>query len=245
MTVDEPVRLEHRGDLTRAVLLRPALDAAVVAGLTEAVRTAERRPECRMLALSAAGPEFCAGMEISAGGMPGWMDAVPNALWSLLERLSTTRILTVALVDGAADGGGTGLAAACDMVLAGPGARFRLPEVALGLIPAVIFPFVARRVGAARCYRLALTAAALGPAAAAAAGLADVVTADIEPGLRRLRREMRRGDPGALTDLKRYYNTLCPIRGDAGAAVAALRVRFAAPSTRARLEVLRLEGPLP
>jgi isohexenylglutaconyl-CoA hydratase len=78
------------------------------------------------------------------------------------------------LVDGAAVGGGMGLAAAADIVIATPRARFALTETSLGLPPAQIAPYLVARLGARVATRLALTGARLTGAEAAALGLADI-----------------------------------------------------------------------
>ncbi|MGW1007358.1 enoyl-CoA hydratase/isomerase family protein [Streptomyces sp. NPDC002520] len=241
----EPVEVDRRGDVVHAVLTRPTLCGDMVRQLADAIGAAESAPGCRLLVLSSAGPSFCRGMGIEGPRMPSWMEAPDNPLWTLLERLTRSTVATVALVGGAAEGGGVGLAAACDIVLAGPGASFRLGEVTLGLLPAVILPFIARRVGAQRSFHLALTARTLDADAAVGIGLADTAVADLDHGLRVLRRDLRRSTDDAVADLKRYHTALHPLRGSAEQATALLRDRFAAPATRARLAAFHREGLLP
>ena len=80
---------------------------------------------------------------------------------------------TIAIVDGAAVGGGFGVVCACDIVIATPRARFALSETSLGLTPAQIAPYVVARLGAPLARRLALTGARIDGREAFAIGLAD------------------------------------------------------------------------
>ena len=79
-------------------------------------------------------------------------------MWELLTELGDSRLVTVAVVEGRAVGGGVGLAAACDFVFAGPEAAFRLTELLFGLVPALVMPFVVARTGEHRMLRMAVLA---------------------------------------------------------------------------------------
>ncbi|TYO98596.1 methylglutaconyl-CoA hydratase [Geothermobacter ehrlichii] len=139
--------------------LHNAFDDALIAEMTTALRRLAIDPAVRVVCLAAAGKSFSAGADLA------WMRRMADytyeenvadamALAELMTTLDTLPKPTIALVQGAAYGGGVGLVAACDMVLATPEARFCLSEVKLGLIPAVISPYVVRAIGsrAARRY---------------------------------------------------------------------------------------------
>jgi isohexenylglutaconyl-CoA hydratase len=123
----------------------------------------------------------------------------------MLERLATLPVPTIAVVTGYALGGGCGLAAACDRVIAADDAIFGTPEVTLGVAPAQIAPFLLRRCGARRARWLMLGGARLGAAAAREAGLADVVvtTAGLRTTLEAELRLLAVAEPSALRATKR------------------------------------------
>jgi len=93
-----------------------------------------------------------------------------RAYGAVLERLAGLAVPTIAVVAGAAVGGGVGFVAASDFTLAHAGATFRLPEVTLGLPPAQVAPFVADRIGRVRALQLMLTAELLDAQAALRCG---------------------------------------------------------------------------
>ena len=139
-----------------------AFDDRMIAELTAALEAVAARPELRVVQLAAAGASFSAGADLDwMGRMAGYADdenrADAKRLARLLHRLATMPKPTIALVQGAAYGGGVGLVAACDIALAADGARFGLTEVRLGLVPAVISPYVIGAVGARWARRLFLT----------------------------------------------------------------------------------------
>ena len=142
--------------------VRNALDAALVRELTTRLETLAREPTLRLLILRGAGGTFCSGADLAT--MREMADAGPEEnlaeaqrLLSLIERLDRFPTPTLAVVEGAAFGGALGLIAACDLALATDGTRFALSEVRLGLIPALISPYVARAMGHRPLRRYLLT----------------------------------------------------------------------------------------
>ncbi len=156
-----PLRIERTGPdgvVARVVLARPerrnALDAATIAALGEAFWSlADEAPATlRAAVLAGDGRAFCAGADIA------WMraalalsneDNVEDALGlaDTLAAIDACPVPVVVRVQGAALGGGAGLCAVGDIVVAEAGARFGFPEVRLGLVGATIAPFVVRRIG--------------------------------------------------------------------------------------------------
>lgn len=148
--------------LTRAEV-HNAFNEALIAELTAALEGAARDPRVRVVVLAAQGRSFSAGADLN------WMQA--KAGYSRAENREDARRLarlmwtlnslpkpTVALVQGAAYGGGVGLVACCDVVIAVEEAKFCLSEVKLGLIPAVISPYVIATIGESAARRYFLTA---------------------------------------------------------------------------------------
>ena len=174
------VALTLDGPVAHVVLDRPearnAFDAAMVRELHDAVGAASVRDDIRVIVLAGRGPVFCAGADVE------WMKAVAGftreesladarRLFELFETIDRSPKAVVASVQGAALGGGAGLAAVADVVVAEEEARFGFTEVRLGLVPAVISPYVVRKIGASAARELFLTGERFGAARAAAIGL--------------------------------------------------------------------------
>ena len=212
------IHIETRGAFVHATLDAPAtrnaLTDAMVSGLVEACRLADSTPTVRALVIRGAGGTFCAGGDFS-GFRSAMAAAAPNdgvdpiatgnrRFGSMLEQLRGLTVATIAVVEGAAMGGGCGLAACCDVVLAASDAKFAMPEVTLGLPPAQIAPFVAARLGERAALRLMLTGRRIAAAEALACGLADEVAAPdaVDARLAAWLTELGRAEPNALRATK-------------------------------------------
>ena len=217
----EVLLVEQRAGFWFARLNRPekrnALSDALVAGLSALFDRVAADLEARALVLSGAGGHFCAGadfgrflelMQTAAGHAEDPIAHYNRQFGALLERLAALPVPTIAVVTGVAMGGGCGLAAACDRVIAAEDATFAMPEVTLGVAPAQIAPFVVRRAGARRARWLMLGAARLKAAAARDAGLADVVVpaAGLRAALEADLRLLAAAEPAALRATKRIVN---------------------------------------
>jgi enoyl-CoA hydratase/carnithine racemase len=120
----------------------------------------------------------------------------------LLETLVRMSIPVIALVDGPALGGGVGIVAAADLVLASSRASFALPETLMGLIPAMAFPYLAQRIGVPRARLLALGGKPLSAADALQWGLVDRLSNDLETALIPHIRRFSCMDPHAIGTIK-------------------------------------------
>lgn len=209
------ILLEERraGGVAWLTLNRPerrnALDAELIRALHEAVLRLGADVSCRVVVLAAAGTAFCAGADLNAMRELGRGDAAANredaaALAKLLLALHECPKPTVALVQGAAFGGGVGVAAVCDVALAGPEAKFRLPEVQLGIVPAVISPYVVDAIGPRQASRYFLSGETIDAVRAAALGLVHevVAAAELERRALELAAQLALGGPEALAAAK-------------------------------------------
>lgn len=174
------VALTLDGPVAHVVLDRPevrnAFDGAMVRELRDAVAAASARDDIRVIVLAGRGSVFCAGadlewMRTAAGFTREENLADARALFDLYETIDRSPKAVVAAVQGAALGGGAGLVAVADVAVAEEGARFGFTEVRLGLVPAVISPFVVRKIGASAARELFLTGERFSAARAAAIGL--------------------------------------------------------------------------
>lgn len=208
---------------------RHALAPEVVAELARVVGLAEDDDSVRALVLRGAGGFFCAGGNV--GNFQSRLDADATgedpvaarnrAFGHFMQRLAALPVPVIAVVEGAAMGGGMGLACVADLVLATHDARFALSETALGIIPAQIAPFVVERLGARAARRLGLFGARVSGEAARAIGLVDEL-ADDGPALDAL--------------LARWLTQLCTCAPGANRALKPLLRRCGQEDTAALLD---------
>jgi methylglutaconyl-CoA hydratase len=162
-----------------------ALNRELVQTFTRELRRLGERPDARAIVLSAAGESFCAGADIQemrslADASFDDNEATALDFAELVYTLDTLPKPTVTLVNGSAYGGGVGLVACCDVAIATPRARFCMSEVKLGIIPAIISPFVIRAIGLRQARRFILTAEQITAAQAFDIGLVHAVAAEAE-----------------------------------------------------------------
>ncbi len=165
--MSDSLTLHRDGAVARLRLDRPqlhnAFDAALIAALTDALALLGADPQVRVVVLEGAGASFSAGADLNwMRGMAAASEADNRddalALAGLLRTLDALPKLTIARVHGAAFGGGVGLVAACDIAIGVPEAKFGLTESRLGLLPAVISPYVIAAIGARQARRWFATA---------------------------------------------------------------------------------------
>lgn len=150
------VRTSLSGGTATITLARPAVhnafNAEVIAELTQALTTIAGDPEVRVVVLAGEGPSFSAGADLEwMRAMAGFSEAENRAdalrLAELMRTLAYLPRPTIARVHGSAFGGGVGLIACCDVAIGVPEAKFGLTETRLGLVPAVISPYVIAAIG--------------------------------------------------------------------------------------------------
>lgn len=223
---------------------RNALTPEVVGQLHEALDAAEADSACRAVVLTAAGDAFCAGSHLKQLDAEGFQ-GLSTDFWKLLCRIAGGRLPTVALVEGWATGGGVGLAAACDVVIAAPHTTFQLTEVYFGMLPTIIMPWIARRVGEHRALRLAMLAGRLTAGDAERLGLVDVVDEAPEKALRGVLAALRRSDRDTIGDLKDAHQVLFPVDNRYGLlAERVFGARIDDPKVSTRIRALVEEGLL-
>lgn len=203
------LRIERDGDVLRVTLARPetrnAFDAALISALAEAFVDAGK---ARAVVLAGDGPSFCAGADIE------WMRASvdlsydenvadANALRRLLDAIDTCPAPVIAVAQGHAFGGGAGLVAVADVAIAHERTVFAFTEVKLGLVPAVISPYVLRKIGESAARRYFVTGERFDAATALRIGLVHEVTSEPETVLGAIVDELRTAGPRAARHAKR------------------------------------------
>ena len=190
--------------------LHNAFDAGLIADLTAALEQVAADPGVRVLVLEASGASFSAGADLNwMRGMAAASEAENRedslALARLMRTLDELPKPTIARVQGAAFGGGVGLVACCDIAIGVPEAKFGLTEAKLGLLPAVISPYVVAAIGARNARRYFATAEIFDAAEACRIGLLhQVVAAErLDAAVQRQIDFLRKAGPIASASAKR------------------------------------------
>jgi methylglutaconyl-CoA hydratase len=206
------VTLTIDGPVARIALARPerknAFDADLIAELTAAVR--DIRPAIRAVILQGEGDTFSAGADVE--WMRGMADysldrniADSKALAGMFRALYDLEMPLVVRVQGAAIGGGAGLVAVADIAVASTEASFAFTETRLGILPAVVSPYVVRKIGPARATALFVTGSRIDAKRAHEIGLVERVVepSDLDAAVGRVLDGILAGGPNAVNAAKR------------------------------------------
>lgn len=249
MSTPPLTRLERQGPIARLWLerddARNSLSLDLIDQLRAAVRALAQDPACTVLVLSGGGKAFCAGMDLKAvvaDDAPGnpTARALLGSLAELCLELRALPAVTLARVNGAAVGGGCGLACVCDLALTHADSKMGFPEVDLGVCPAVVAPWLVRKIGAGRARRVLLSGGLLSGREAHALGIADhlVETREqLDPAADAIAQRLARSGPQALRATKSLLNELdASIDRELSARAASLSASvLARPEARAAL----------
>lgn len=207
------LRIEHDGPVVRVTLNRPnvrnAFNEDLIAEMTAWAESVKPGPSARVAVLGGAGKVFCAGADLT------WMSKMvgysydenvrdARAMARMFEALDRLPLPLIGRVHGAALGGGAGLAAICDIVVAAEDALFGFTEVKLGILPAVISPYAIARIGRSAARELFLTGARFGAARAKEIGLVHAIAAtpDLDTAVDAYVRELCSSGPAAVVRAK-------------------------------------------
>lgn len=207
-------RLDIQGHIARLTLNRPLSRNALSIDLIEALhdRVGEIGEAVRVVVLAGEGPSFCAGMDLKEVLDD---DEAPSTLLSALAalclRLRALPSVVIARVQGAAIGGGCGLTCVCDFCVTHAESKMGFPEVDLGLCPAVVAPWLVRRIGAGQARRVLLMGGLMSGEEAGRLGLATHVAPtlqDLDDTLDELVERIGAGGGRALAATKDLLNRL-------------------------------------
>jgi methylglutaconyl-CoA hydratase len=207
------LRIDRDGPVLRVKLSRPerrnAFDSALIAELTGAFSDVG---DARAVVLAGEGPSFCAGADVDwqrAAIDLGYDENVEDAmrLYAMLEAIDGCPAPVVARVQGYALGGGSGLVACCDVAIAGEDAVFGFSEVKLGIIPAVISPFVLPRIGTGAARRYFLTGERFDAQVALRIGLVHEIADDLDAAVDQVVGELLSSSPQAAREAKQLVRT--------------------------------------
>lgn len=190
---------------------RNALSPALIEELGEAITKVESDQSVRAMILAGAGRSFCAGMDLK--GVLDDHQAMAGMLQGLSlvnRRIRRLLIPTIASVQGAAIGGGCGLMVVTDFAFTHPEARLGYPEVSLGLCPAVVAPWLVRKIGAGPARAMLLAGGTMSGEQGFEAGLATHLAPQDQLGsaARALALSLSAGGAEAISTTKRWLNEL-------------------------------------
>ncbi|HEY4442206.1 MAG TPA: enoyl-CoA hydratase-related protein [Candidatus Elarobacter sp.] len=211
---EDVLRVTRDGGRARVTLARPAVrnafNAELIARLAEAFLTLGADPGVRLVVLDGEGPTFCGGADVNWMRAALDLDEADNvrdaeAMSDMLRAIDRCPKPVIARVQGGALGGGAGLCAVCDVVVAADDAIFGFTETKLGLVPAVISPFALAKVGVSQARRWFLNGARFDAAQAKAMGLVHEVVpaAELDAAVDAQARELESAGPAAVAAIKR------------------------------------------
>jgi polyketide biosynthesis enoyl-CoA hydratase PksH len=244
------VLVARNADHHLVVLNRPAernsLLPSTILEIEEALTEAERSSGCRAFVLTGTGNEFCSGADVESAIHPEpWLDGLDARCWRLMTRISDSPLVTIAAVQGPATGAGVGLAASCDLVIAHPAASFRLTEVLIYLQPALMWPFIANRIGETETVRMSLLTEHVDARRALRTGLCDRVEPQIDSAHLRILTRLHGVDQFAIKQLKVLSQAMRLHRAESGLHAGRLMSeRLQAPDFLRRVRHFQREGLL-
>ncbi len=210
------VTLSIAGRVATLTLNRPdarnALSIDLLGGLHAQMDALARRSDVSVLVVTGAGKSFCAGMDLKAVlDDPGAPRRLLHLLADFTIKLRALPMVTVAKVNGAAIGGGCGLACVCDLAITHADSKMGYPEVDLGVCPAVVAPWLVRKIGAGRARRVLLMGGLMTGQQAFEIGMVDQVVAtaaELEGACDAMAQRLAKGGPHAMAATKQLLNTI-------------------------------------
>jgi methylglutaconyl-CoA hydratase len=212
--MSEAVLYERRGPAAWITLNQPerrnALGDDLVRGLRDHLARAVADPAVRVIVLTGAGPAFCAGADLKAGGVGATHEAAENPFVTVMRTIWESPKPVIGRVNGHAFGGGVGLVAACDLTVAADSANFAFSEVRVGVIPAMISVLCVPKLGIQNAMWLFVTGERFDAARAVELGLVHraVPAAELDAAVEQVIGLVRLGGPTAVGEAKQLVRRI-------------------------------------
>src|SRR6266704_2168562 len=189
---------------------RNALTIELLTELIAAINVASDQPEQRILILRGAGAAFCTGLDLKEAADPRKAQVTADMVAKTLLTLSQTRLVTIAVVHGAAVAGGAGIMSACDFVVAAEKTKIGYPEVRRGLLAGLVMTFLRRQVGERNMRELLFGGELIDAERAREIGLVNRVVApdDLMNEAQKFADSVLQGAPNALAQTKKLIEEL-------------------------------------
>ncbi len=201
-----------------------SINSLLLEELNHALDWVETYSRCQVIVLQGKDGFFSSGMDFSE--LVGENSSCINQesknniknccelYFKTIKRFTYLPKIIISNIQGKALAGGIGLVSAGDFAIASPDSQFSLPEVLWGMMPAMVLPFLIRRVGSQEAYKMALTSVPVTAKQALEIKLIDEVSENPEGSIRRLALRLTRIDKSSISNLKRYFMSLWNINGE-------------------------------
>ena len=248
----QTIKVNHQSAVLRIQIYRPEANNSVNEQLLQELwsvyQTAEVDSTVKVVIMEGLPDVFCTGMDFQEASEEKDRDSKANseAFYKILKHISLSSKVFVSLVRGRVQAGGVGIVAASDIVIADETTTFVLSELLFGLLPACVLPFLIRRVGFQKAYRLALTTQQISASEAYSWGLIDEYGSDPNKLLSQYVRRLRCLPSSGVKELKDYITRLWIIKEETqNLAVNKLSSLVENPDIQEKIKRFQQEGVFP
>ncbi|NER22528.1 MAG: enoyl-CoA hydratase/isomerase [Symploca sp. SIO1C2] len=210
----QTLKINHQPAVQRIQIYRPEANNSINEQLTQellsALQAVEAEETVKVVILEGLPDVFCTGMDFQAIANGELVDTKVSAYgyYNILKQMSQSSKVIISLVRGRVQAGGVGFVAASDLVIADETVTFVLSELLFGLLPACVLPFLIRRVGFQKAYRLSLTTQPISGSEAYNWGLVDEYGSNLDKLISQYIRRLRYLPSSGVKELKDYMNKL-------------------------------------
>ena len=249
----QTLRISHQDIVQRIQIYRPEANNSINSQLTiellSALQAAEAEEVVKVIILEGLPDVFCTGMDFGEVAI-AQQQVEPteryHAYYNILKQMSQSSKVILSVVRGKVQAGGVGLVAASDLVIADETANFVLSELLFGLLPACVLPFLIRRIGFQKAYRLALTTQAISASEADKWGLIDECGSNTNQLISKYIRRLKYLPSSGVKDLKNYINQLWIIQSETqDLAVNEISRLITEPTIQEKIKRFQQEGLFP
>lgn len=248
----QTLKISYQGVIQRIQLYRPEANNSINSQLTiellSALQVAEAEEVVKVIILEGLPDVFCTGMDFGEVATAQELDPKGryNAYYDILKQMSQSSKIILSVVRGKVQAGGVGLVAASDLVIADETATFVLSELLFGLLPACVLPFLIRRVGFQKAYRLALTTQSISASEAEKWGLIDECGSNTNQLVSQYIRRLKYLPSSGVKELKNYINQLWIIQAETqDLAVNEIFRLITEPTVQEKIKRFQQEGLFP
>lgn len=248
----QTLKINHQPALQRIQIYRPEANNSINEQLTQellsALQAVEDEETVRVLILEGLPDVFCTGMDFQEVASEKNVNPkiTVNGYYNILKQMSQSSKVILSLVRGKVQAGGIGFVAASDLVIADKTATFVNTELLFGLLPACVLPFLIRRIGFQKAYRLSLTTQTISGEEAYNWGLVDEYSNDTNQIISKYIRRLKCLPSSGVKELKDFINQLWLIKAETqDLAVNKAASLYASPTVQEKIKRFQKDGVLP
>ncbi|MDJ1179180.1 enoyl-CoA hydratase/isomerase [Roseofilum sp. BLCC_M91] len=248
----QTLKISDQGVVQRIQIYRPEANNSINSQLTiellSALQAAEAEEVVKVIILEGLPDVFCTGMDFGEVATAQELDPKGryNAYYDILKQMSQSSKVILSVVRGKVQAGGVGLVAASDLVIADETATFVLSELLFGLLPACVLPFLIRRVGFQKAYRLALTTQTISASEAEKWGLIDEYGSSTNQLISKYIRRLKYLPSSGVKELKNYISQLWIVQAETqDLAVNEIFRLITEPTVQEKIKRFQQEGLFP